>query len=201
VTPISVPLIFPKVVPSNWDTWNSIWEQNKIFIPKTQSTPNPGQVMWEGFDIFVKDGIDATDLTKYSCKNVNCPELFPSLFDNLDSLPIDVQVVRVLNSLSKVPPHRDFLVETNYNAVRSFLCDNNSKQTWWYETDQTKSYLSLPEETNTWWYNDLRVKHATDFYPGHSKQLIMYRGTLKEDLMSSILRDSMQKYSDYIIYI
>ena len=199
--PVSIPLIFPKVVPNNWETWNKVWEQNKKFVPKTKETKNSKQVYWLGFDIYVKPGIDAADIIPYTCKNVNCPELFPSLFDNIDKLPIEVHLVRVLQSLGRVHAHHDYAKETEYNSIRSLLIDNNPKQTWWYEDSNTnKHYLKLPEDTNTWWYDDAKVKHATDFYIGHKKQLIMYQGLIK-DCLQSVLEDSKQKYSDYVIYV
>ena len=202
MTPVSVPLIFPKIVPNDWSQWNKIWEKNAKFSPKITQTKNSGQVFWTGFDIYVKDGVDATDLIKYKCNNINCPELFPSLFDNLDKLPIDIQVVRVLQSLSKVNAHQDFAIDSNFQSFRSILYDNNPQQTWWYTPDnKIKHYLKLPEETNTWWYDDSKIKHGTDFYPNHDKQLIMYRGTLKKDLLSTVLDNSTQKYLDYVIYI
>jgi hypothetical protein len=200
--PVSVPLVFPKVVPSNWETWNKVWEENKNYVPKVYSTTNSGAVSWIGFDIYVKDGIDASNIIKYRCKNVNCPELFPSLFDNLDKLPIDIQVVRVLQSLSRVPSHQDFAVESGYHSVRSVLSDNNIKQTWWYEfSDASKHYLTLPEETNTWWYDDAKVKHGTDFYPGFNKQLIMYRGTIKTESITSMIGAGIKQYPTHVVYI
>ena len=199
--PVSVPLIFPKVVPNNWEIWNSVWEQNKKFVTKTSQTKNSKQVYWVGFDIYVKHGIDAADIMSYTCNNVNCPELFPSLFDNLDKLPIEVHVVRVVQSFSKVYAHHDYVARTEYNSIRSIIHDTNPTQTWWYEDSNTnKHYLKLPEDTNTWWYDDLKVKHATDFYLGYQKQLIIYQGLIKDSL-ESVLTDSIQKYSDYVIYV
>ena len=199
--PVSVPLIFPKVVPNNWEIWNSVWEQNKKFVTKTSQTKNSKQVYWVGFDIYVKQGIDAADIMSYTCNNINCPELFPSLFDNLDKLPIEVHVVRVVQSFSKVYAHHDYVARTEYNSIRSIIHDTNPTQTWWYEDSNTnKHYLKLPEDTNTWWYDDLKVKHATDFYLGYQKQLIIYQGLIKDSL-ESVLTDSIQKYSDYVIYV
>ena len=199
--PVSVPLIFPKVLPNNWEIWNSVWEQNKKFVTKTSQTKNSKQVYWVGFDIYVKQGIDAADIMSYTCNNVNCPELFPSLFDNLDKLPIEVHVVRVVQSFSKVYAHHDYVARTGYNSIRSIIHDTNPTQTWWYEDSNTnKHYLKLPEDTNTWWYDDLKVKHATDFYLGYQKQLIIYQGLIKDSL-ESVLTDSIQKYSDYVIYV
>ena len=201
MTPVSVPLIFPKVVPNNWEIWNNVWEQNKKFVPKSLHTKNIGQVYWLGFDIYVHPGIDSNDIMPYTCKNVNCPELFPSLFDNLDKLPIEVHVVRVLQSVAKVYAHQDFASITGYNSIRSLLTDNNPTQTWWYEDSNTnKHYLKLPEDTNTWWYDDAKVKHGTDFNPRYQKQLIMYQGLIKDSL-ESVLSDSIEKYSDCVIYV
>ena len=199
--PVSVPLIFPKVVPNDWGVWKKVWEQNKKFVPKSFQTKNLAQAYWVGFDIYVKPGVDSNDIMPYTCKNVNCPELFPSLFDNLDKLPIEVYLVRVLQSFTRVHAHHDFAVRTEYNSIRSILHDTNPKQTWWYEDNNTnKHYLKLPEDTNTWWYDDVKVKHGTDFNPQYNKQLIMYEGLIKESL-ESVLADSIQKYSDYVIYV
>ena len=49
--PVSVPLIFPKIVPSDWEVWDKVWEQNKKFVPKLVNTKNLGQTYWIGFDI------------------------------------------------------------------------------------------------------------------------------------------------------
>jgi hypothetical protein len=200
--PVSVPLDFPKIVPSNWDTWNSVWEENKKYIPKILTTNNAGRVHWVGFDIYVKPGVDATSIIKYECKNVNCPDLFPILFDNIEKLPIDVHVVRVLQSLGKVSAHQDFATESAYNSIRSILVDNNSKQTWWYEDEsKNKYYLDLPQNTNTWWYDDAKIKHGTDFYIGHSKQLLMYRGPVKLDSFSNTIANGISKYPNHVIYV
>jgi len=201
MTPISVPLDFPKVEPNDWEKWNKVWETNKKIVHKIATTKNTGQVPWIGFDIYVKDGIDADDVIKYHGENVNCPELFNSLFDNLDKLPIDLHVVRVLQSTGRVKAHQDFAVEADYQSIRSILYDNNPKQTWYYESNQKKQYLNLPEETNTWWYDDAKIKHATDFYEGYSKQLIMYRGTIKQPLLSSMVNQGVNKYPEYVIYV
>jgi hypothetical protein len=81
-TAISTPIIFPKIIPNDWDEWDNVWNKYKKFSPKSQLSKNSGSALWIGFDIYVKDGIDATDIVKYKCENVNCPELFNSLFDN-----------------------------------------------------------------------------------------------------------------------
>lgn len=200
--PVSVPLIFPKIVPDNWDEWLKIWEKNKKFVPKIEQTPNAGQALWFGFDIYVKEGIDADKITKYHCENLNCPELFPSLFDNLDKFPMDIYVVRVLQSISKVQPHQDYPLESNSHSIRTLLLDTNDKPNWFYTlSDDEKIYLKLPKETNTWYYKDSLIKHGTDFNPGKFKQLIVYRGKIKEQQLNDLLRVSISKYENYSILI
>ena len=198
-TPVSIPLIFPKVVPNDWGEWDNAWNKYKKFVPRITASKNANSVPWMGFDIYVKNEIDATDIMKYRCENVNCPELFNSLFDNLDKLPIDIQVVRVLQSLTEVAGHRDY---TDEYSIRSLLYDDNPKQTWWYENDNNdREYLRIPEDTNTWCYDDLKVKHGTNFIRGYSKQLIIYHGIPKDQEMKILLDASMKKYSDCVIYL
>ena len=144
-------------------------------------------------------GVDATDSMRYKCENVNCPDLFNSLFDNLNKLPIDLQVVRVLQSLTEVVVHHDY---TDKYSIRSLLYDDNPNQTWYYENDKNhREYLRMPDDTNTWCYDDIKVKHGTNFIRGFSKQLIMYYGITKEQEMKTLLDTSMKQYSDYVIYL
>jgi len=202
LTAISTPIIFPRIVPNDWEEWNTIWNKYKKFSPKVKSSGNVGSVLWVGFDIYVKDGADATDIFKYKCENINCPELFNSLFDNIDKLPIDLQVVRVVQSLIPVAPHNDYSIDSGTHSIRSILHDTNPRQTWWYQTkNNDKHYLKMPDDTNTWWYDDIKVKHGTDFISGYGKQLIIYRGPPKENEMKILLDNSMKRYSDYVIYI
>jgi len=200
-TVISVPLDFPKVVPNDWDKWNKIWEKNKKISKKIAGTKNAGQANWYGLDIYVKDGIDASDVVKYQCDNINCPDLFSSLFDNLDKFPIELHVVRVVESIYNVAPHHDHATESNYHSLRSLLYNTNTKPVWYYLTDNNqKHYLELPETTNTWYYNDIKLKHGTDYYKNYTKQLIMYRGRVKEDILNYQIQKSVEKYKKFAIF-
>lgn len=198
---ISTPIIFPKVVPNNWEEWDRVWNKYKKFSPKVYPSKNVVSVPWVAVDIYVKDGVDATDVIKYKCENVNCPDLFNSLFDNLDKFPIDLQVVRVVQSLTTVLGHHDYSADSGIYATRSILHDDNPRQTWWYEHNNERHYLKMPEDTNTWIYDDIKIKHGTDFIRGHSKQLIIYRGAPKEAEMKELLDSSVKQYSDYVLYI
>lgn len=202
MTPVSVPLALPKIVPSDWDKWFKVWEENKKFVPKIKSTHNKGQPLWFGFDIYVKDGADVDHITSYHCKNVNCPELFPSLFDNIDKFPMDIDCIRVLQSHFRVDPHHDSLSPLRAHSIRTMLLDTNSKPIWYYILpNNEKIYLQLPEETNTWYYNDLTLKHGTDYTHGQFKQLIVYFGKIKEQKLAEMLEDSVSKYRNLSIIL
>lgn len=201
--PVSVPLIFPKVVPVNWDEWVNVWEKYKKVVPKIKTNHNTKQSYWLGFDIYVKDGIDTDELTPYHCENVNCPELFPSLFDNIDKLPLDIYYVRILQSFFRVDPHHDSLrTECHAHSIRTLLIDTNIKPNWYYILpNKEKVYLQLPEETNTWYYNDTVIKHGTDFTPGKYKQLIVYGGKIKEQKLFEMLNDGIARYKNLSILV
>jgi hypothetical protein len=51
LTAISTPIIFPRIVPNDWEEWNTIWNKYKKFSPKVKSSGNVGSVLWVGFDI------------------------------------------------------------------------------------------------------------------------------------------------------
>jgi hypothetical protein len=194
---ISAPLVLDPIVPSNWDTWWKVWKEHAKFIRKPSSNHNPGQAYWQGMDIFVKDGFDS-DSTGYISKNANCPDLFPSLFDNLDKLPIEVDMVRAGSSFYTVAPHSDSTA--HMLSVRTLLYTTNTKPTFYFQWDDKKAYQQLPETTNTFFYWDNEHKHGTDFYPGRTKILLMFYGKEKENGFNNAVARSEEVYKDFIIY-
>jgi hypothetical protein len=196
---ISSPLSFPIVKPNDWNAWWDLWYTEMKFIPKIAGTHNRGQALWRGFDIYVKPGTDPLRWGGYQTKNVNCPELFSSLFDNIDDFPMDIHCMRVVSSAQPVTPHHDAL--TKVMGIRSLLYDNNVRPNFYYiNSVGDKKYQTLPEDTNTWVYDDFNVSHGTDFYIGHSKLLIVYYGLIKEDMVHKNIDDNIHKYGDYVIY-
>jgi hypothetical protein len=195
---ISAPLDFPKIEPLNWTSWWDLWIKEAEIIRKVTKNHNPQSALWKGFDIYVAPGVNATDLTGYSSKNINCLELFPILFQNLNLLPVEVQVIRIASSVCSVKPHSDS--PGHSIALRTMLYDNNFKPTFYYEFNDKKVYQTLPTETNSWIFSDHKSKHGTDYFLGHSKLLISYYGKFKNDLYSLIIDQSRKKYNDYIIY-
>jgi hypothetical protein len=186
---ISSPLQIPVIQPANWDKWWDLWFKESSTVQKISKNHNQYAAPWKGFDIWVKSGINSESDTQYRAKNVNCPELFPSIFDNLDKFPIDVDIVRIVSSMGHVAPHHDFLDE-----------NNNIRSTFYYQVDDKKVYQKLPSTTNTWMYWDHKRKHGTDYYFGHSKLLITYFGKVKPQFDVSEFNESAKLFDGYTVY-
>jgi len=194
---ISAPISFPIVEPNSWDKWWDIWFKEATFIPKIVTNHNYSQAFWRGFDVYVKEGVDR-DIYGYKTKNLNCPELFSSLFDNIDKFPMDIHVMRILSSMQKVTPHCDS--DIPFTGIRSLMYDNNVRPNFYYVFGDNKEYQTLPSDTNTWMYNDHKSLHGTDFYFGHSKILIAYYGTVKDKMLDDNISENINRYKDYVIY-
>lgn len=195
---ISAPIKFPRIEPNNWEKWWDLWYKEASWIRKIEANHNGmSGIPWRGFDVYVKNGIDPLQY-RYDAKNLNCPEIFSSLFDNLDNFPMDIYVMRVLSSTSPVFPHSD--ANRPATGIRTLLYDNNVRHNFYYMFGNKKVYQRLPEDTNTWMYNDHKSKHGTDFYQGHSKILIAYYGKIKDEVLDKNLEENLQNYNDYVIY-
>jgi hypothetical protein len=193
---ISTPLIFPKVEPSDWNRWWEIWFKNSKILPKVVMNHNQGSTFWTGFDIFVEEGVNSSEISGYEAEFVSCGDIFSDLFKNLDKLPIKVKVIRAVSSRVRVPAHTDW--RWKEFSIRSLLYDNNVFDNFYYDLgDGNKIYQRLPPESNTWGYWDHKGKHGSDFYQGHSKILMMYFGPTKLDIN---LDQSIERYKDYVIY-
>jgi len=195
---ISSPIVWPKIQPTDWSAWWKIWLTEGKRVPKVAVNHNETGALWRGFDIYVAPGADPEAMTGYRSTNVNCPELFPSLFDNLDEFPMEIKVMRVVSSLATVIPHQDHTVPAI--SVRSMLYDNNFKPTFYYKAGDKTLYQTLPQESNTWLYWDNKSKHGTDFWYGHHKQLIVYYGNFKINKYESVIKESQQTFSSFIHY-
>lgn len=194
---IASPIIFTKVVPDNWALWWKLWNHEALSAIKVAKNHNTTGANWKALNVYVKPGIDSTEYTGYKIKNIICPELFPSVFDNLDSFPIDIAVMQIVSSRSAVIPHTD---NTRPKiSVRSMMYDNNFTPTFYYIIDGEKKYQTLPDDTNTWMYHDNKCQHGSDHYFGHSKHLIVYHGTVKQAILDKNLTESANKYDKYII--
>jgi hypothetical protein len=195
---ISAPLVFPRIEPDSWEEWWSVWNKESAFTVKTKQTHNNLMSPWNGFDIWVKPGFENKAVDVYNFKNINRPDLFSKLFNNLDEFPIDIDIVRAASSFHAVIPHNDFIIPTY--SIRTMLYDENPAQTWFYIFNKQLRPLLLPDNSNTWIYPDHEAKHGSFFKEGYKKILIIYYGKIKPGFLEKTLRNSETKYKDYIIY-
>ena len=194
---ISTPLQIPVIAPVDWNTWWPIWYKESKPVQKVHHNHNQYSALWRGFDLWVKPGVDATEATHYNAKNLNRPDLFPSIFNNLDKFPIDIEIVRFVSSMGPVHPHND--QELEILSVRSLVYDNNIKPTFYYTDGKTRQYQTLPKDTNTWMYWDNKQQHGTDWFFGHSKILITYFGKIKENIADQMFIENANRYYNYSI--
>jgi hypothetical protein len=195
---VSAPIVFPKIEPDSWSEWWDVWNKESEITEKVKQTHNDLTSPWSGFDIWVKPGFEKTAKEIYNFKNINRPDLFSSLFSNLDNFPLDIDVMRATSSFQTVIPHKDFEVPTY--SVRTMLYDENPKQTWFYMFDNSLKSLLLPDDSNSWIYPDHESRHGSFFKEGYKKILIIYYGKIKPEFLEKTLSDSELKYKDYIIY-
>jgi hypothetical protein len=194
---VSSPIAFPKIVPNDWDRWWKLWTTEATIVTKPIKTHNKTGGAWVGLNVYVKPGLNSIEETSYDIKDVICPELFPSLFDNLDSFPMDISVMQVVSSRCTSPPHADY--PTPRISMRSMIYDNNFTPTFYYVVNGEKKYQTLPHDTNTWIYHDSKYNHGSDYYHGHGKHLVIYHGTIKRDMLEQNLLSCHSQYNDYII--
>lgn len=194
---VSSPISFPKVEPNDWERWWELWTTEASPAVKVVKNHNSTGGPWVGMNVYVKPGIDNIEYTGYNIKNVICPELFPSLFNNLDKFPIDIAVMQIVSSRWPSPPHCDH--SNPRVSVRSLMYDNNFTPTFYYNINGNKKYQTLPNDSNTWIYHDNKHKHGSDYYYGHSKHLIIYHGQIKQDLLEENLKLSTAQYSTHVI--
>lgn len=192
---ISTPLVFPKVEPTDWEAWWGLWKEKAKLVRKVVKNHNRSGAMWKGFHIYRAPGINL-ETNGYLSEYVDCSTLLPSVYQNLDKLPIEVKYIQVVSSLTVIPPHHDFA--TPELAVRSMLYDGNPAPTFYYEVNGRKVYQTLPENSNTWAYWDQKVRHGTDFDFEHQKILVMFYGPLKEDADLSVHAST---YNEHVISI
>jgi len=194
---VSVPIDIPKVEPSSWDEWWTLWHREADLVEKTVKTHNPTTADWIGFDIYNTN--DPGFNPAYHCKNVNCLSLFPELEKNLHKIPMDIACIRAFCNFKKaITPHRDTMA--NAISIRTLLHDTNPHRTFYYDTPDGKVYQELPEETNTWMYAERSARHGADYYEGKMKILIAYYGEFSSTRTMEQFSISETKYKDFIIY-
>jgi hypothetical protein len=194
---VSSPIEFPKIIPNDWDQWWHLWSREAAPAVKMKKNHNGAGANWVGMNVYVREGVDTVETSGYNIKTVNCPELFPVLFDNIDKFPIILSIMQIVSSRCTIAPHTDNTKPKI--SIRSMLSDTNLTPTFYYKINSDKKYQTLPADTNTWMYHDNKYKHGSDYHRGYNKHLIIFHGSARRDMLEKNLVDNEGKYTNFII--
>mgnify|MGYP003578359606 CR=1 FL=1 len=166
---ISTPLSLNKLVPDDWEKWWNIWHTHSRPLVKSRASPNSSSGLHHGFDVYkCSDSFRAV----YSAPYIDLSTLYPSLFEQVMALPINVYAIRFVMSLGNFPAHIDNKIP-NWQIRNLFWCEDPEPQWYYTKLDEDKrEFLQLPPETNWWAYLDGAVKHGTVYRDNYKKILI-----------------------------
>lgn len=191
---ISTPLNLPKLVPSDWDKWFSIWSQHGQQLKKTRGNHNSMSGLHFGFDVYKHERA----LTDYDAVKIDMESLWPEFYQELmDMIPVEPYVVRFVMSTGDFPAHTDNAFR-NWQLRSLFYHPDPNPQ--WYFTDldgERKEFLRMPEQTNWFAYLDGACKHGTHYNPEHPKillQIFSHAFTTKKYVETQLNIDSLDKF-------
>lgn len=167
---VSTSMNIPKIVPDDWDRWWDIWQNHSKVLVRTVETHNAVGAH-EGFDIYLRKGF----APKYKAPFIDLENLYPSLYEQIMSIPLSLWGVRFIKSYDDFPAHRDNELP-NWSLRTMFHCEDPNPQ-WYYtprENKNDRTWLHLPEDSNTWAYLDGMLCHGTVFSKQYPKILIQY---------------------------
>ena len=163
---VSTTLPLPKLEPDNWQKWWDIWQTYKSPLQKRLKTPNLMSGLHVGFDIYRTSRF----IPAYIADFVDFSVIYPTLLDQVMSVPVDIIGARFVMSLGDFPAH----VDNHYPswAIRNmfYYTEHN-----WYYTDingNNRKELILPDNTNWWAYLDGKIKHGTEYNTESPKILL-----------------------------
>lgn len=165
---VSTPINFPKLVPDDWDKWWNIWNRYSTPLVKKGISPNNQSGLHVGFDVFKISVFSPT----YEAAYVDLSVLYPSLYEQIVSLPMQIYGARFVSSKGDFPGHIDNRW-ISWSLRNMFHCEDPEPQ--WFYTDmenKNKTFLTLPESTNWWAYLDGAIKHGTHYKENYPKIIL-----------------------------
>lgn len=191
---VSMPINFHKLVPDNWDQWWDIWNRYALPLDKIGKSPNQTIGDHIGFDVIKNQNYS----TFYRANVVDLEKLYPSLYCQIQNLPLRIFCARFVQSRSHFPAHVDNF-RNNWSLRCMFHASDPNPQ--WYYTDldnKNKKYLYLPDDTNWWIYLDGKIKHGTEFNPVYPKIILQVFAHPID--IQRVVKDNLDLYPAYNIY-
>lgn len=168
---LSTVLNVPKIVPDDWDRWWDVWKQAEP-LTRARAGHNKANVgLHRGFDVYKARFFDP----RYEAKFVDLKSLYPSLFEQLMQMPLNVRAVRFVQSYGDFPAHTDNSWPS-WSVRTMFHCEDPNPQ-WYYKPigkNEPQTWLTLPEESNTWAYLDGKIRHGTNYRSEYEKIIVQY---------------------------
>jgi len=185
---VATPLDLPLIQPDNWDVFWNIWNTHATNLVKTYqnhkgSSAKLGDTnIWKGLDIYKKNQF----CVSWDAPYYDIQKDLPLMYQMIKTLPLFAIIdrIRVIESLQHIDPHTDDNVD-QWN-VRAILHYTDSKPQWIFTKPgdkHSRTFLSLPENTNWFAYNDKYCWHG--FGLGFKNK--------------ELLAKSMEKYKEYTI--
>ena len=191
---VSTPIDFPALKPDDWDKWWYIWNKFSEPLIKSRASLNNDVGKHIGFDVYRHNLFNPV----HSAKFVNLEVLYPSLYEQIVSLPIKIYGARFLMSAVDFPAHIDNGFKS-WSLRSMFHCEDLEPQ--WYYTDMennNKQYLSMPAFTNWWAYLDGAVKHGTHYREKYPKIILQVFSSIPST--NSFVEKSIGKFPEYSNY-
>lgn len=190
---VSKILDIPKIVPTDWNVWWDIWNNNAKPLIKYQPNHNKSG-NWIGFDCYRADSYNPSINGYYRSELVDCSNVLPDLVETIKPIFSELLLVRVVQSTSVFLPHTDFK-DQYHIGVRTLLYDDNPGNTFYYVINGERVHQRLPPNSNTWIYKDKIVQHGSEFDNRYKKILITYYGFINFERINTICNSPL--YDEY----
>jgi hypothetical protein len=198
---VSIPIDFPSLIPDDWKTFWSIWNDHSGPMLKLKqswrgsATPVNDSAIWEGLDIYQTSVNNTTWKTPY----FDIKERLPKLYNTIKSVPLpNLTRVRLMSSTVPMGSHSD--MNSDVWEFRN-LFYNPANDTQWYYTrpndkNGKRTQLVLPDDCSWFAFNDKYVWHGTTFDVTKRKILaqVFYSGNI-----DYIIEANIKKFKNYTI--
>jgi hypothetical protein len=203
-----VPLALPIFEVPDSDHFMYWWKKYAIRPVKQHGdyvASGTGYSPFESIDLVQKVGND----WNLNLQTDNFKQEFPYLWQQFyDQLPCDdLLVINLWSSVRPFTEHRDSAEMIDApNSFRIKLYDENPEETLFvfdnpitpYRCEEPVFFPRIPT-TNSYMWNNLRVKHGSVYVPGYKKVLAAIVGLVNPDRYESLMKKSIETYSEYCV--
>ena len=199
---VATPLDLPPILPDDWSTFWSIWNNHAANLIKTRNSHKESYAevgnneVWKGIDIYKKNLYPIAWQAPY----YDIREKLPLMYNMIETCTpfVFTERVRVIESLQNITPHTDDNVD-HWNVRAILHCTDPNPQWIFTRPGNIKDAVAfrLPESTNWFAYNDKHCWHGSIYNPEHPKLLIQVYGMGFKN--KKLLVQSIEKYKGHTV--